>query len=88
MTEARKELREAVIKLYADKWGITDAGLADAAIALVGERMARVAEEYVINENELHPDVPFEQISQQYKNTVHAGAQYIAAAIRSLTQGE
>ena len=54
------------------------------ARAAIKEECARVAERYVINKRELHPDVPFEDISQQYKNTVHAGAQYIADAIRAM----
>jgi len=54
------------------------------AIRVVLEEAAKVAERYVIDENELHPDVPFKKINQHYKNAVHAGAQYIAAAIRAL----
>jgi hypothetical protein len=41
--EARAALREKIIKLYADKWGVTDAWLADAAIDVVLEEAARVA---------------------------------------------
>jgi hypothetical protein len=40
----RAALREKVVKLYADKWGVTDAWLADAAIAVVLEEAARVAD--------------------------------------------
>lgn len=57
---------------------------ADAAIAVVLEEAARIAERYVIDEKELHPDVPFAQINLSYKTAVHAGAQYIAIAIRAL----
>jgi hypothetical protein len=52
------------------------------------EESAKVAERYVINKNELHPDVPFGKVSLSYKNAVHAGAQYIAAAIRELGRRE
>jgi hypothetical protein len=44
MTSDREELREKVVKLYADKWGVTDAWLADAAIAVCLEEAARVVE--------------------------------------------
>jgi hypothetical protein len=43
-SEARAALREKIIKLYADKWGVTDAWLADAAIDVVLEEAAKVAE--------------------------------------------
>jgi fructose 1,6-bisphosphatase len=45
--DPRAALREKVVKLYADKWGVTDAWLADAAIAVVLEEAARVADEKV-----------------------------------------
>lgn len=63
---------------------------ADAAISIIRpavlEEAAKVAGRYVIDRKELHPDVPFENIKQDYKNAVHAGAQYIAAAIRALSK--
>ena len=44
MTDEQKALREAVVKLYADKYQITDAWLADAAIAVVLERAANIVD--------------------------------------------
>lgn len=41
-SEARAAMREKIIKLYADKWGVTDAWLADAAIDVALEEAARL----------------------------------------------
>jgi hypothetical protein len=54
----------------------------------VVEECARLAERYVIDGKELHPDVPFDLVSTNYKSAVHSGAQYIAAAIRALSPRE
>jgi len=60
-------------------------GMIAEALAQEREACARVAETYVINEGELHPDVPFAAVSQTAKGVAHATCQYVAAAIRSHT---
>ena len=86
MTPEQQKLREAVIAaIKAKGMYVKPRTVADAAIAVVLNEAAKVAARYVIDKKELHPDIPFDHISQDYKNAIHTGAQYIAFAIRDLS---
>ena len=43
------------------------------------ERAAKVAALYIINKGELHPDIPFDKLSEDAKRIAHTTCQYVAA---------
>ena len=49
----------------------------------VARECASTATMYSINKNEIHPDIPFDQMSDQAKAIAHATCQYVANAIRA-----
>ncbi|TPJ70447.1 MULTISPECIES: hypothetical protein [unclassified Mesorhizobium] len=52
------------------------------AIMAEREQCAKIAEMFIIEENSIHPDIPFDKISQQAKNIAHTTCQHVADAIR------
>lgn len=72
----RDELVEKVAKLYTDKWGVTDAWLADAAIDIVLEEAARVAEAFPAHTHGNLATAPAQAAEQ--------ASDEIAAAIRAM----
>lgn len=52
------------------------------AILAERERCALLAGNWAINRRPIHPEVPFDQISEQSRSVCHMTASHIAAAIR------
>lgn len=50
------------------------------------ERCAKVAGDYIISGNSIHPDVPFERLADSTITIAHTTCQHVAAAIRKGAQ--
>lgn len=80
------------------EWYMADARIAVETLASLGfgdtaaarreaiGQCAEIAFCYVINGNELHPDIPFKDISQWAKNVSHSACQHVAHAIIDLLE--